>query len=140
MGADDLAVKTGVDQVRHPADMVDMGMGEEKIVDCAGCGRKGGKGQHRVVALGGAAVDHEGDVVWGARAGLHQVAGAGDAVFCAEMGDFHLGLLIWDAEWSPDFDFARAGARQISRIGRKPLAGDQLRNSRHQPSTARCRR
>lgn len=32
MGADDLAAEPGIDQVRHPADMIDMGVGQKQIV------------------------------------------------------------------------------------------------------------
>ena len=93
MGADDLAVKAGVDQGRHPADMVDMGMGKKQIADCIGWDGKPGKGQLRVIAVGGTAVDQDIDVVGGARLGLYQVTGTGDAVFCTEMGNFH-GFLV----------------------------------------------
>lgn len=43
--------------------------------------------QRRVIALGGAAGDQDIDAVGGTRPGLHQVAGTGDAVFGAEMGN-----------------------------------------------------
>jgi hypothetical protein len=44
MGADDLAPKPGVDQLRHPADMVDMGMGEKQIVIASGATGNWSKG------------------------------------------------------------------------------------------------
>lgn len=97
MCADYLAFNPGIDQVRHPADMIDMGVGQIKIVNFVGWDRKLVKGQHRVIALGGAAVDQDIDAIGGTRPDLYQVTGTGDAVFRAEMGNFHA---IWYATFS----------------------------------------
>ena len=59
MGADDLAPESGIDQVRHSADVIDVGMGEKEVVDLAGLNRKPVKGQFRVIAVGRAAVDKD---------------------------------------------------------------------------------
>ncbi len=57
MGADDLAAKPGINQLRHPTDVINMGVGQEQIVYFVGWHGKLGKVQHRVVAGGGTAVD-----------------------------------------------------------------------------------
>jgi len=113
IGADDLATETGIDQVRHPANMVNMGVGEKEIVDLFRGYRKSRKGQHRVIALSRAAVDQDIDAVGGARTSLYQVAGTGDAIFGAEMGNFHAWHLIsigmigcWVGRYLP-VDFSR---------------------------------
>jgi hypothetical protein len=75
MGTDDFALKALLDQFRHPADVIDVGMGEKQVVDLS---RRYGPVVHGVVgiaALGQAAVHHDGQAV-----GLQQVAGAGDAL------------------------------------------------------------
>jgi hypothetical protein len=38
VGADDLTTKSGIDQVRDPADMIDVGMGEKQKAGDAGFG------------------------------------------------------------------------------------------------------
>ncbi len=81
MGTDDFALKALLDQFRHPADVIDVGMGEKQVIDR---GRRYGPvvhGRNGIAALGQAAVDHDGQAV-----GLQQVAGTGDAVFGTEMG------------------------------------------------------
>ncbi len=82
MRADNLPFKPGIDKVRHPAGVVDVGMGEKQIIDGRWRHRPLVKGQHGVMALGNAAVHQEIDT-----GGLDQVAGAGDAVFGADVGD-----------------------------------------------------
>lgn len=49
MGADYLASEPGIDQVRHPADVIDMGVGQEQIIYLSGWDRKLGKGQYWVI-------------------------------------------------------------------------------------------
>ena len=88
MGTDDLAPEAGLDQVRHPADVVDMGVGEEEVVDIFGRDGKPVERQLRIIALGSAAVDQDVDAVRRSGTGLDEVAGAGDTVLRAEMGDF----------------------------------------------------
>jgi len=67
VGADDLTGKTGIDQVRNPADVIDVGMGQKQKVD--------GSRRHwepvevylRIMALGDAgfgAQVGDGDVFW----------------------------------------------------------------------------
>src|SRR6056297_2455044 len=88
MGADDLTGKTGIDQVRDPADVIDVGVGQKQKVD--------GSRRHwepvevylRIMALGNAAVHQDGGAAAAVvRLKLDQVAGAGDAGFGAEVGD-----------------------------------------------------
>ena len=89
MGADDLAFKACIDQIRYPADMINMGMGQKQIADV---GRRHGelcKRQFRVISVGGAAVHQDIDASGGTRMGFYEVAGTGDAFFGAEMGYFH---------------------------------------------------
>ena len=52
MGADDLAAKPGIDEVRHLTDMIDMGVGQKQIVNFIRCHGKLGEGQLWVVTLG----------------------------------------------------------------------------------------
>jgi hypothetical protein len=49
VGADDLTTKSGIDQVRDPADMIDVGMGEKQKAGDAGFSAEMG----------------DGDVTWG---------------------------------------------------------------------------
>jgi hypothetical protein len=87
VGADDLTGKTGIDQVRDPADVIDVGMGEKQKVDVCRRHRELVEGYLRIMALGNAAVHKNGDAVAAVvRLKLDQVAGAGDAGFGAEMG------------------------------------------------------
>jgi hypothetical protein len=76
------------DQFRHPPDVVDVGVGEEKKVDLPGGDWPGGDGRDVVTALGKAAVDQNVQTV-----GLQQMAGAGDGVLSAEVGEVHFFLL-----------------------------------------------
>ncbi len=81
MRADDFPVKAGPDQFRYPADVIDVGMSEEKIVDCRW---RYGPLVHwyfRIISLGHAAVHHDVQTV-----GLQQMAGTGNAVFSTQMG------------------------------------------------------
>ena len=90
MGADDLAPESGIEQVRHPADVVDMGVGEKQIVYFARRDRELVKGQQRVIAIGAAAVDEDVYAVGGTGAGFYQVTGTGDAFFGAEVAYFYV--------------------------------------------------
>ena len=94
VGADDLAAEAGIDEIRHPPDVVDVGMGEKQVIDPFRRHRPLLERQHGVMALGDAAV-HQ-DVDTGV---LDEVAGAGDAVSGAEVGDFHF------KKWRPDHAF-----------------------------------
>jgi hypothetical protein len=81
MGAQNLAGKPGIDQVRDPAGVVDVSMGEKQVIHG---GRGHGplvEGQYRILALGNAAVHQEVDT-----GGLDEVAGAGDTVFLRRCG------------------------------------------------------
>jgi hypothetical protein len=74
--ANDLALKSLLDQFRHASDVVDVGMGQKQVVDLR---RRYEPVVHvslRIPALGQAAVNHDGQAV-----GLQQVAGTGDTVF-----------------------------------------------------------
>ena len=64
-----------------------MGVGEKKVVDLFRRHRELLKEQLWIVALGHAAVYQDIYAVAGSRPGLHQMAGAGYALFCSEMGD-----------------------------------------------------
>lgn len=86
VGADDLAPEAGFDQVRHAADVVDMGVGQEQVVEFFGRYGKPGKRQFRITALGFTAIHQDVDVVRLAGSGFDEMAGAGHTVFCAEMG------------------------------------------------------
>jgi len=81
MGTDDLALESVFDQLGHPADVVDVGVGEKQVVDFSGRNGPLVHGVLRIAPLGQAAVDHDVEAVE-----LQQVAGAGDAVLGAEMG------------------------------------------------------
>jgi hypothetical protein len=94
VGADDLTGKTGIDQVRDPADVIDVGMGQKQKVD--------GSRRHwepvevylRIMALGNAAVHQDGGAAASVfRLNLDQVAGTSDAGFGAQVGD---GDVFWD--------------------------------------------
>ena len=89
MGADDLAPEAGFDQVRHAADVVDMGVGQEEVVDFFGRYGKLVERKLRIAALGFAAVHQDVDTVGRSRMGFDEVAGAGDTFFGAEMGNFN---------------------------------------------------
>ena len=70
MGADDLPPESRVNQLRHPADVIDVGMGQKQKIDVAGSNGKLVEGEFGVAAIGLAAV-HEDIHTDG---GLHQVA------------------------------------------------------------------
>lgn len=81
MGAEDLPVESRIDKVRHPADVIDMGVGKEEVIDV---GRGYGpsiKRRHPIVAHGQAAIDEDG----GAGGDSKEVAGAGDRIASAEV-------------------------------------------------------
>ena len=86
MGADDLALELPVDQLGYTADMVDVGMGEEQVVDLGRRNRPLVHGLLWIVPLGQAAVDQDIEAIE-----LQQVAGAGDAVLGAEMEKLKMG-------------------------------------------------
>ena len=56
MGADDLAPEPGIDELRHPADMIDVRMGQKHVVYFVRLNRKLVKGQLRVMTICLAAV------------------------------------------------------------------------------------
>jgi len=88
VGADDLTAEPGIDQVRDPADVIDVGMGEKQKVDVCRRHRELVERHLRVMALGNAAVHQDIDAAAAVvRLKTDQVAGAGDAGFSAEMGD-----------------------------------------------------
>jgi hypothetical protein len=69
VGTDDFALKALLDQFRHPADVIDVGMGEKQVVDF---GRRYGPvadSRARFAALGQAAVHHDGSGRWPAAGG-----------------------------------------------------------------------
>jgi hypothetical protein len=88
MGAQNLTLKPMADQFRHPPDVVDVGVGEEKKVDLPGGNWPGRDGRNVVTALGKAAVDQNVQTM-----GLQQVAGAGNGVLSAEVSEVHFFLL-----------------------------------------------
>ncbi len=61
LGADDLTTERGIDQVRNPADVIDVGMGEKQKVDLCRRHREPVEGHLRVMVLGNAAVHQDGD-------------------------------------------------------------------------------
>jgi hypothetical protein len=76
------APEPAVDQVGSAADVVDVGVGQQQVVDLVGRDGPLAHGLLGFVPLGQAAVDEDGEFVE-----LKQLAGAGDAVFGAEMGN-----------------------------------------------------
>jgi len=86
VGADDLAGKPGIDQVRDPAGVVDVGMGEKQVVDGRRWHRPLVERQHGIMALGNAAVHQKIDTAGFRRRGLDEVAGAGDTILSADVG------------------------------------------------------
>ena len=74
--------EAAVDQVGTAADVVDVGVGQQQVVDLVGRDGPLAHGLLGFVPLGQAAVDEDGEFVE-----LKQLAGAGDAVFGAEMGN-----------------------------------------------------
>ena len=78
----DFAPEPAVDQVGTAADVVDVGVGQQQVVDLVGRDGPLAHGLLGFVPLGQAAVDEDGEFVE-----LKQLAGAGDAVFGAEMGN-----------------------------------------------------
>lgn len=107
MSTDNFAPEAGFDQFRHAANMVDVGVGQEQIVDFVGWYGKLGERQFRIVALGASTVHHDIDAVGRAGMGFDKMAGAGDTVFCAEMMNFHgidvqdnfFSLILKDLPW-----------------------------------------
>ena len=91
--ADDLTAEPGIDQVRDPADVIDVGMGEKQKVDLCRRHRELVERHLRVMALGNAAVHQDGDAAAVVRLKSDQVAGAGDAGFGAKMV---YGYGVWD--------------------------------------------
>lgn len=87
MGADDFPLEPGIYEIRYPADVVNVGMGEKEVVYLFGRHRELIKGQFRVAALGIAAVHQDIYAAAGVRVGLNQVTGAGYALFGADVGD-----------------------------------------------------
>ena len=85
MGADDLAFESGIYEIWYPADVINVGMGQREIINSFGRHRELIKGKLRVVALGYAAVHQDVHALFGIRPGLHQMTGAGDALFCTKM-------------------------------------------------------
>ncbi|VTR64129.1 hypothetical protein DESC_140005 [Desulfosarcina cetonica] len=84
MRANDFALETIPDQFRQSADVIDVSMGEKQVIDLGGFDRPALHGRFRIVALGHAAIHHDVQAIC-----LEQVAGTGDTVFGAEMGDVH---------------------------------------------------
>ena len=82
-GGEDLPLEALLDEQGHPAGVVDVGMGDDDVINIVG-----GKVQNRVVplvlSLLEAAVDE--DLL---SAHFHAVAAAGDSLGCAEKGQFH---------------------------------------------------
>ena len=89
MGAEDLALEPGIYEIRYPADVINVGMGQKQVINIFGLNRELIKGKLRVVALGHAAVHQDVYALFGIRLGLHQMAGTGDARFCSKMCYFH---------------------------------------------------
>ena len=80
MGTDDLALESVFDQLGYTTDVIDVGVGEKQVVDFSGRNGPLVHGVLRIAPLGQAAVDHDVEAVQ-----LKEVAGAGDAVFGADM-------------------------------------------------------
>ncbi len=80
ISADDLAFEPGIDKIRNPADMINVGMGKKQVIDIRSRHRPLPERQHRIMALGNAAVHQKGDTV-----GLHQMARAGNTVFSSDV-------------------------------------------------------
>ncbi len=93
MGADDLTGKSGIDQVRDSAGVINVGMGEKQKVDVRRRHREPVKGYLRIMALGNAAVHQDIDASAVVRLNLNQVAGAGDAGLGTQVG---VGDVAWD--------------------------------------------
>ena len=53
--------RPGVDLVRDPADVIDVGMGQKQVIDVCQRHRELAKGHQRIMALGNAAVHQDGD-------------------------------------------------------------------------------
>jgi hypothetical protein len=117
VGADDLTAKPGIYQVRDPADVIDVGMGEKQKVDVCRRHRELVEGYLRIMALGNAAVHQDGDAVAAAvvRLKLDQVAGAGDAVFGAEMGD---GDATWGHQYPEERSSNKSGCTALIKLRR----------------------
>jgi hypothetical protein len=81
VGADDFSRKPVFDELGHSSDMVDVGVGDEQVVDPVRWYRPLVHAHYPVAALGHPAVHHQVQAV-----DLQEVAGTGDAVFGAEMG------------------------------------------------------
>jgi len=89
MGADDFAFEPGIYEIRYPADVINVGMGQKKIINIFGLHRELIKGNLRVMTLGYAAVHQYVHIVCGIRPGLDQMTGACDAFFGTKMCYFH---------------------------------------------------
>ncbi len=94
MGADYLTVKTGINEVGHPADMINVGVGEKQIINFFRCHGKGFKGQLRIMAHGFSAVHKNVHSTAPGRRNLHQVTRTRNTVFCAEMINFHVRVFL----------------------------------------------
>jgi len=92
MGADDFAFESGIYEIRYPADVINVGMGQKEIINSFGRHRELIKGKLRVMALGYAAVHQDVHALFGLRPGLHQMTGARDALFCTKMCYFNHGV------------------------------------------------
>jgi len=125
VGADNLAAEAGLDQFRHPADVVDMGVGEEEVVDLRREDWELGEREDWVVAVGGAAVDQDVEV-----GGLDEVTGTGYGGFGAQVGDFYGagvggGFVHWGFGWfvgrlvAVRLPFLVEGKSKISRFASK---------------------
>ncbi|EMS79440.1 hypothetical protein Dpo_5c03670 [Desulfotignum phosphitoxidans DSM 13687] len=77
MCADDLTAEPGIDQVRDPADVIDVGKGEKQKVDVCRRHREPVEGHLRVMALGNAAVHQDGNGAAVVRlSGHHNILGS----------------------------------------------------------------
>jgi len=88
MGTDYLTVKASLNEIRHPSNMINVGMGEKQILNMFRCHRKSAKGQFRIFALGLSAIHKDIHRTATGPRDLHQVTRAGDTFFCAEMINF----------------------------------------------------
>ena len=86
----DLATKPGIKQLRHPADVIDMDVGQKQVVYFVGW-HPGNRAKGSTGSSPEAVPQSTRILTLSAEPGwvLYQVTETGDAVFCAEMGNFH---------------------------------------------------
>lgn len=84
MGAEDFAFEAVMDELGDTADMVDMGMGEEKKINVFGRNRPGLHGGHSIMPLGHTAIHKNVETIT-----LEKMTGTGDGMLTAEMDEMH---------------------------------------------------